>query len=909
MTEEGEESQNVFSSDEDSDAEDVTPEEPEYVDQSAQDLKLKQIKDKVESNPLDTASHSELITELRNQGDFEALRKAREVFQQLTPLRASFWEQWLDDEWKMAEDIEERRAMLKLFAVASQEVFSVPVALQHCQCLRAVREEEGATAWQAEMRGMLEVAVGLQGAHYMEGAEVWSAYRGFLKEMDGDAATAAVREAYLQQLRLPMWQAEKVFQEYCAWESDDVARRNAELVYERIHQDEVAEMRAEWEQQLATAVAAERWALWQQYINEEPSEAHRLVLYLRCISDCGLPSPNDPATVQTSLRFLFDFLKIVRAERPQLLRQWSSVSYRLLRTGDLWLNHLHVLEESAAAYSDCKSLIDNVMSKGMPTMAEYREVFLEFLAYCRRAYEATDASAAQAIAEDGRTITQTALEFFRNYQDQDAMVEIARLWAHTEVVTLKTQEKATALIRQVLGYMPHNYGAWCAFATLQRVLGNVAEARALLKEAVAAMPEAVYLGPIIAAWKELERQEGTLTTLQECHATCRDRLTVLQRHEQLISPDSAAPAEDAEADHPSPKKKERKPTKERKGKGAAAKGAGKGASGKGAGKGGDPAGKGGLNPAAALRQKIVAVKEQQAREQLARRQQLREQKSGRKAEPIALDPTPKTEEPATEEPNAAAVEDAPPGVAPEAGRKRSADSETEAAEQPPSKKVKKGETADTTVTRPHPGQDSRTAFVWNLPFDKTEADIQEWFQHCDVDAVHVARNKRGASQGFAYVTMANDRSMLKAFGFDKRQWDKRQVRVQQYDGSKTSKEKRDKGLQLLQASPSAAEGSDPAAPTPPVAPNPYTASSDDPSPAPTGGAGYLHRHKRGGFLGTPRAVLLRQKPPAHRPDPTDPPADAAAPESDAPQPPDESATSAAAPKGQDFFRQLMQSKH
>jgi len=43
-----------------------------------------------------------------------------------------------------------------------QEVFSVPVALQHCQCLRAVREEEGATAWQAEMRGMLEVAVGLQ---------------------------------------------------------------------------------------------------------------------------------------------------------------------------------------------------------------------------------------------------------------------------------------------------------------------------------------------------------------------------------------------------------------------------------------------------------------------------------------------------------------------------------------------------------------------------------------------------------------------------------------------------------------------------------------------------------------------------------------------------------------------------
>lgn len=43
-----------------------------------------------------------------------------------------------------------------------QEVFSVPVALQHCQCLRAVREEEGATAWQAEVRGMLEVAVGLQ---------------------------------------------------------------------------------------------------------------------------------------------------------------------------------------------------------------------------------------------------------------------------------------------------------------------------------------------------------------------------------------------------------------------------------------------------------------------------------------------------------------------------------------------------------------------------------------------------------------------------------------------------------------------------------------------------------------------------------------------------------------------------
>jgi len=50
------------------DAEDVTPKEPEYVDQSAQDLKMKQIKDKVESNPLDTASHSELITELRNQG-------------------------------------------------------------------------------------------------------------------------------------------------------------------------------------------------------------------------------------------------------------------------------------------------------------------------------------------------------------------------------------------------------------------------------------------------------------------------------------------------------------------------------------------------------------------------------------------------------------------------------------------------------------------------------------------------------------------------------------------------------------------------------------------------------------------------------------------------------------------------
>lgn len=76
-----------------------------------------------------------------------------------------------------------------------------------------------------------------------------------------------------------------------------------------------------------------------------------------------------------------------------------------------------------------------------------------------------------------------------------------------------------------------------------------------------------------------------------------------------------------------------------------------------------------------------------------------------------------------------------------------------------------------------------TVYVSNLPFSVTEKDLQELFANCgEITSIRLPENRQTKqNRGFAFITLADEKSARRALNYDGHKFYDRKLRVSQAD--------------------------------------------------------------------------------------------------------------------------------
>ncbi|KAH7959395.1 hypothetical protein HPB49_010803 [Dermacentor silvarum] len=235
----------------------------EEDDKDADDEEEKQIEElqaKITANPYHYDSHTALITFLRNTGNLEKLREAREGMAKIFPLTPELWLEWIKDESTLCESDEDKEKVMPLFERAVHDYLSVALWLEYAQfSIGLMNAEQGLE----RVRQVFERAVTAAGLHVSQGSLLWEAYREFeicllstVQAGASEESTQEQREQYccaeephLQPLQEAAFSMEKTYQELKEW-SEAAIEPSVEHLYKK------AKLKLEKVQEYETALVS-----------------------------------------------------------------------------------------------------------------------------------------------------------------------------------------------------------------------------------------------------------------------------------------------------------------------------------------------------------------------------------------------------------------------------------------------------------------------------------------------------------------------------------------------------------------------------------------------------------------------------------------------------------------------------
>ncbi|XP_065902651.1 squamous cell carcinoma antigen recognized by T-cells 3-like [Dysidea avara] len=221
------------SSENDSDMEDE--------DTAKVETRITTLKAQLEEDAYRYDAHVECIQLLRQLGDLERVRRAREEMSRVSPLSEEHWSSWLQDEIPLAS-VEEACLNLRiLFDRAVEDYLSIQVWVLYCQF--AVDKMEVFEVGVEFVRGVFERVVTACGQHVA--THYWDAYREFeaavltspqeLQEPESIDTVlqeqtmtqhSKVNSLYRRQLAIPLIGMEDAFKEYQEWSDEVVMETN-----------------------------------------------------------------------------------------------------------------------------------------------------------------------------------------------------------------------------------------------------------------------------------------------------------------------------------------------------------------------------------------------------------------------------------------------------------------------------------------------------------------------------------------------------------------------------------------------------------------------------------------------------------------------------------------------------------
>ncbi|XP_076434791.1 spliceosome associated factor 3, U4/U6 recycling protein-like [Babylonia areolata] len=694
-------------------------------DTAAQDeARIRELEKEISKNPYLYDCHVELIQKLRELGELDRLRAARQAMQKCFPLSEEIWSQWLQDEIPLAQEKEDREKVEALFKLAIQDYVSVTVWLEYVQFAIGGMGEEGGIQ---HVREVFEQAITAVGLHVPMGATVWEAYREFenalltgLMPQPGAVTTKEQEEAFSvqhrkvanlfkRQLTIPLMDMEETFTEYQEWLGGTVDRE-VEKCYKRAL-EQLGRVKP-YEQQLLESEAP-RLAAYQAYLEFELSEgdpARVQCLFERAILDnCLVPD----LWLQYT-KYLDEKLKI---------RSISMAAYdRALRncpwSGALWRNYVLALERNAQPFDVVKGAMDKALMAGFTEASDYLQVWTVYIDYLRRRIDWTK-DHEQDLETFRLTVERAADHLYENFGlDGDPEASLRQHRARIEARHCGNMAGARELWNQV---MQEGYGSqasmWLSYYRLERTFGDVKHCRRILQRALNSVTD--WLECITQAYIDFEREEGTLEDYEVAYSKCEAQLARVNERKA-----KAAEKEAALKEQQKQKKKQQQQKEHKKGdKAGGDKGEQAGAqqTGLGAGKW------------------SAAVTGARSMEDKGRKRKLPEESTDRDGFKM---------------PKAPSVEESP------------------------AKKAKEDLTDHGESIQHDPSKDNVTIFVSNLDYSTTEDALREAFQQCgEITEVRLVKNYKGLSKGFGYVQFTDAKAVLSALKLDRHPIDGRPMFV------------------------------------------------------------------------------------------------------------------------------------
>ncbi|XP_018416410.1 PREDICTED: squamous cell carcinoma antigen recognized by T-cells 3 isoform X2 [Nanorana parkeri] len=484
------------------------------------EVEIQRLEEQLSINAFDYNCHVDLIKLLRQEGELERLRHARQKMSELFPLTEEIWLDWLKDEIKIAEsEALGRETVYELFEKAVKDYICPEIWLEYAQYSIGGMGDEGGIA---KVRSIFERALTAVGLHMTKGSAIWDAFREFenailgtIQPMPGAVPSSEqqkmlteqlerIHTLFKRQLGVPLLEMESTYGEYVDWSEEPIADSVVHNYKKALQQ---VEKYKPYEEALLAAETP-KLAEYQAYIDFEMKEgdpARIQLIFERALAEnCLVPDLWAKYT-----QYLDRQLKV----KELVLSAHDRASRNCPWTFGLWKSCILAMERHCVDHNTIAETFEKALNAGFIQAADYVEIWQSYLDYLRRRVDFTKDSSKEL--EELRAAFARALDYLKQEVEErfgesgDPTCSIMQIWARVEAGHCKNMQKARELWDNIMTKGNSKFAnMWLEYYNLERAHGDIQHCRKALHRAV--MCTSDYPEHVCEVLLTLERIEGTL---------------------------------------------------------------------------------------------------------------------------------------------------------------------------------------------------------------------------------------------------------------------------------------------------------------------------------------------------------------------------------------------------------------
>ncbi|XP_069817505.1 squamous cell carcinoma antigen recognized by T-cells 3 isoform X2 [Dendropsophus ebraccatus] len=488
-------------------------------DEKENEAEIQRLEEQLSINAFDYNCHVDLIKLLRQEGELDRLRRARQKMSELFPLTEEIWLDWLKDEMKIAESDSTREAVYELFEKAVKDYICPEIWLEYAQYSIGGMGEEGGIA---KVRAIFERALTAVGLHMTKGSTIWDAYREFenailgtIQPLPGTIPSAEQQQMlntqlerihilFRRQLGVPLLDMASTYAEYEEWSEEPISETVNQNYKKAVQQ---MEKYKPYEEALLAAETP-KLAEYQSYINFEVKEgdpARIQLIFERALADnCLVPDLWARYTKYLDRQLKMKELVLGAHDRAVRNCPW---------TVGLWKSYILALERHCVDHSTITETFEKALNAGFIQATDYVEIWQSYLDYLRRRVDFTKDSSKEH--EELRAAFVRALDYLKQEVEErfsesgDPSCSIMQNWARIEARHCNNMQKARELWDSIMTKGNSKFAnMWLEYYNLERAHGDTQHCRKALHRAVQCTVD--YPEHVCDVLLTLERTEGSL---------------------------------------------------------------------------------------------------------------------------------------------------------------------------------------------------------------------------------------------------------------------------------------------------------------------------------------------------------------------------------------------------------------
>jgi len=516
-------------------------EDDEDMEEDAElEKKLSELDGRLEASAnQDYDAHVAKVDLLRQSGELDKLREAREAFHSAYPLTPALWKAWIEDETRMISTVEDKGKVADLYDRAVGDYLSVDLWYEYASfSLGGIGVDPGA---EDRVRLVFERALASVGLHCSQGSMIWDSYRIFEKSVN---KPDKLEKIFRRQLAVPLINMEATMAEYKEFLEGKPVDPLVEEQYKKAL--EMLSKREAFEDSLQALDDAEkgleeqekdaqkRLQIYSDYLNvefsedagSEPTRVNRLrLMFERRVSDHCL----EPHCWIKYIEFADKEFK----SGEDLLQVYRRAVRNVPFESKVWLKYIRALEKCDQPIKTIREVFEQAITNNFTEDASrYTDLWIAYIDTYRRKTELyiEDGEGGDKLdekkVEELRTIFTTAQSFIKSYRGvraADPECRILKYWAYIEADPLKEMPEARKLWSGVVDLIGDRCKPWLEYAQLEANFGSIKHQRRVyqrgLERVVSEDPE-----EIAQAWMTFERMEGDLGQVEECESKVQAKL-------------------------------------------------------------------------------------------------------------------------------------------------------------------------------------------------------------------------------------------------------------------------------------------------------------------------------------------------------------------------------------------------